>query len=287
MARRISASQFRSKLRQIEQQQRQAISRYNQQVRRVNSAIDNYNREARAHNARVRANRQRLQNELRRLAQPTNTTVRTTYRTSFQTLHRSFVRLEAAAEQPSWRVTDEVFDLAEEETANSVAALNALTQPDRGDGPDDPSLRATLITRELVDIDPDLDARWRGALFALNPQNPDAARHFCTSSREILTTVIDGAVTDEEVLTANADAEKTPDGSVSRRARIRHCLQRRGLFASELVDFVEADVDDVIALFGEFNSGTHGAAGRFTLDQLRTLKVRVEHAIGFLYRLVA
>jgi hypothetical protein len=102
-----------------------------------------------------------------------------------------------------------------------------------------------------------------------------------------LTTVIDSAVTDAEVLLANADAERTAGGSVSRRAKIKHCLTRRGAYASELADFIEADVADVFELFGEFNSGTHGAAGRFTLDQLRSLKLRVEHAIGFLCRVVA
>lgn len=280
MVRRVSTSQLRSKLRQIESRQRQA-------GRDLNSAINRYNREARAHNARVRANRQRLQTELRKLARPSSTTVRVSVRTSVRTLHRSFLRLESASEQSGWNVSDQLFDLSEAETANSFAALNALAEPLVSADSDDPWLRETAITHELSRLDRDLDARWRGALFALDPRNPDAARHFCTSSREILTRVIERAATDVEVLRANADAELTPAGSVSRRARIKHCLQRRGSYASELVDFVEADIDDVIALFGEFNSGTHGAAGLFTLDQLRTLKARVEHAISFLFRIVA
>ena len=41
----------------------------------------------------------------------------------------------------------------------------------------------------------------------------------------------------------------------------------------------------MIALFDEFNSGTHGSAGRFGLDQLRALKIRVEDAIRFVYRI--
>lgn len=280
MARRVSSSQLRSKLRQIESRQRQA-------VRDLNSAINRYNRAARAHNARVRANRQRLQMELRKLARPSPTRVRVTYRTSVGTLHRSFERLELASGQTGWTVSDELFDLSEAETANSVAALNALAEPVVDGQTDDPSLRETAITNELAGLDTDLDARWRGALFALDPKNPDAARHFCTSSREILTSVIERAATDAEVLRANPDAERTPAGSVSRRARVQHCLQRRSSYESEFLEFVETDIDDVIALFGEFNSGTHGAAGRFTLDQLRTLKARVEHAICFLFRIVA
>lgn len=280
MTRRISGSQLRSKLRQIESRQRQA-------VRDLNSAISRHNGAARAQNARVRANRQRVQTELRKLARPSSTTVRVSYRTSVLALHESFERLEWASEQPGWAVSDDLLDLTEAETANGVAALNALVESVADGRVDDPSVRETAITYELARLHPDLDARWRGALFALDPRNPDAARHFCSSSREILTSIIDGAASDTEVLSANPNAELTPDGSVSRRARIKHCLQRRNSYASELLDFVEADVDDVVSLFREFNSGTHGAAGRFTLDQLRTLKVRVEHAIGFLHRILA
>jgi len=53
------------------------------------------------------------------------------------------------------------------------------------------------------------------------------------------------------------------------------------------LDFVEADIDNVLALFGEFNSGTHGSARRFSLDQLRTLKARVEDAVLFVLRITA
>ena len=98
--------------------------------------------------------------------------------------------------------------------------------------------------------------------------------------------MIDGAVSDSEVLQANPNAPITPDGSVSRRARIEHCLRRRGSYESEMVDFVEADIDDVVALFGEFYWGMHGSAGRF-LHQLSSLKARVEQAILFLHRIVA
>ena len=60
----------------------------------------------------------------------------------------------------------------------------------------------------------------------------------------------------------------------------------RALAAPELVDFVEEDLDNVSTLFGIFNEGTHGSAGTFDLDQLTSLKVRVEGAVRFLYRLV-
>lgn len=38
--------------------------------------------------------------------------------------------------------------------------------------------------------------RWKGALFSLSPTNPDAAQHFCTSAREVLTSMLDIAAPD-------------------------------------------------------------------------------------------
>jgi hypothetical protein len=297
MPQRISMSQWNSQIRQMQQRQRQAINNYNNTVRRVvndynntvRRAVNDYNRDVRAHNSAVRANQQRLRNELARLNSRPVTHVRyVSYRASVRTLHQSFVRVETGAERQGWRASDEFLDLSERETANSVAVLNALSAPTgtKDDGDDGP-LRQTALTNELSSIDPDLDARWSGALFALSPRNPDAARHFCTSSREILTRILESSAPDAEVLAANPASDTTPDGRVTRRARITYCLRRRDNDEAELVDFVEEDLDNVITLFADFNDATHGTAGRFSIPQLGALKVRVEHAIQFLHRIVA
>lgn len=131
--RRISSSQLRSRLRQAEQKQRQAVNRYNAAVRKYNRerkrTIDQYNREVRAHNARVRSNRQKLKRELTKLQQASNKQTATryvVYRQSVTTLRRSYERIEASAAAGTWHGGSDLLDLAEGETANSVAALNAL-----------------------------------------------------------------------------------------------------------------------------------------------------------------
>ena len=294
MARRISTAQIRSRLRQVQQKQRQAVTKYNNAVRKHNQgqkrAVDNYNREVRAHNARVRSNRQRLRQELSRLSSSSSTTHRVTYRQSVTTLRTSFSHIESATQAGTWSGGEELLDLSEGEAANSVAVLNALlAEPDHGPASDDDvaRLQATSITSELLAIDPDLDARWRGALFSMNPDNPDAARHFCTSSREILDKMIVSAAPDDVVMAGRLDYERTPDGGVSRRARIRFSLEDRGTYDPDLQNFVEEDLNDIVALFREFNDGTHGSAGRFDLGQLSAIKVRVEGAIQFLHRIVS
>lgn len=292
MERRITPSQARNEFRRAQEKQRQTINKYNSDVKRVNAAnkraVDTYNRDVRAHNARVRSNRQKLRSEIAKLNARSVTTVRyVAYQTSVHTLRRSFADVEEASEQGTWTADDELFELAEGETANSLAVLNALLTDQAEEEADEAGLRQTTITAELSDIGADLNARWRGALYALSPSNPDAARHFCTSSREILTKILEMRAPDDEVKAADPNYPPTPNGGVSRRARIEFCLARSGHQDAVLADFVANDIENVITLFNEFNRGTHGGAGSFDLGQLTAIKTRVEHAIQFLHRIVS
>ena len=282
----MNMSQLRSQLRQIESKQRQAINRYNQAARNFNQAVANYNTAARTHNAKVRANQQRLARELSRLQSRPITTRYVRYSTSVQSVQTSFRRVEAAAATGTWVDQRNLLDLAESEAANSVAALNVLLDDpvDSGENDDD-RLRDTALTTELREIDPELDDRWRGALFSLSPRNPDAARHFCTSAREILTSILNGQAPDKVVKAVLPGFAPTPQGGVSRRAKIHYLLGRTGDDVDGMAEFIDADIDSVITLFDDFNHGTHGAAGRFDFGQLTIIKRRVEGAIQFLHRI--
>ena len=285
MSRRMTPAQFRGRLRQIENNINREIKKVNDHNKRV---VDNYNREVRAHNSRVRANRQRLRSELARLSARSTTTTRyVSYQTSVQTLQRSFVRIEEASERGTWTASDDLFEMAEGEAANSVAVLNTLLDAPTAAVVDEAPLRQTVITTELEDIHPDLHARWRGALFSLSATNPDAARHFCTSSREILVKILDLKAPDDAVLATKPNVQLTENGKVPRREKIYFCLARSDQQDSELVDFVDDDINNVMDLFGDFNPATHGEAGRYDLVQLGAIKTRVEGAIKFLHRIVA
>ena len=290
MARRVSRSQIQSQIRQVQTRQRQATNRYNSAIREFNRAVGDYNRKARAHNARMRANRARLQRELQRLSRTPPSTVGRyrRYHQSVTALQQSFGRLEATAEAGAWTGDDALFEMSEGEAANSVAALNALVTETPHVAPTEreiAELQATTLGDELSQIDPDLDERWRGALFALHPSNPDAGRHFCTSAREMLDTMLTQAATDSDVFAANPNAARTENGSPTRRSRVEFCLNRTASFDDSLAAFVDADIKNVMRLFEEFNRGTHGRAGRFDLVQLRAIKRRVEDAVRFVSRI--
>ncbi len=135
----------------------------------------------------------------------------------------------------------------------------------------------------LTDFSEELATRWQGATYAMNPANPDAARHFCTSVREIFTTIIEVSASDADVLAANPECKKAPNGiAPSRRSKLEFLIGQKNEGASGLADFVEANIENVIALFTVFNKATHGAAGKYTMEMLKAIRTRVRESTLFL-----
>lgn len=287
MVRKISTSQFRSKLRQAQNKQKQAIAKYNRDVKqhtqKVNRAINQYNSEVRRHNARVRANRQKITAELRRL-QSNRATIQ------YQTIQSSAISLNTQYEHLDSREDEFIniengsrfLDLSEKENANSLETSNILESEDSPADIDPSLLLKTEIGNILETMSPDLNNRWKGALFSLNPNNPDAARHFCTSAREVFVQILDINAPDDLVINLDNSCEKTEKGQPTRRAKIKYLLHKAGILSSAAVDFVDEDVKNVLSLFRVFNDGTHGSSGKFGIDKLMAIKTRVESGISYL-----
>ena len=291
MPRRLSSSQIRSKIRQAQTKQRQAIQQrtsavrtYNNKVRQYNSerrrAIDAYNREVRSYNARVRANQSRLRSAFQSLSTRTITVRYSSVYTSVAALHSAYERLDNSDADPF------LSDLAERDTANSVTVLNTLLGDDSHVQVGDGELTSTKLSESLSRYSIDMQDRWSGAIFALNPRNRDAARHFCSSAREILVDILDTEAPDAEVMSRFPGCQVTVQGTPTRRAKIHYCLDRNGLNNGALEDFIEANISDLSVLFKDLNTGAHGPAGRFSLPQLTAIKTRVEDAIDFICEIV-
>lgn len=145
----------------------------------------------------------------------------------------------------------------------------------------------TWLLEFLQKISGDVLDRWKGALYSLNPNNPDAARHFCTSAREVITQILETKAPDVDVFKALPNCDKTQRGNATRRSKIRYFLYKKGLSDDHLEEFVEQDMIAVVELFDVFNSGTHGSAGAFTHTQLVALRKRVEDGILFLSKIIS
>lgn len=294
----MTPAQFKSAMQKAQRDVQRAVDNYNREARayntRVKRAADDHNREVRNYNAKVRAHNQRVESQRRRLNQeirrlqsrPTTTTF-SVVRSSTTTFIDAYSRAEARLSGHTG-LTRRYLDMASDEAANSVYLLNAL------DGDGDPEedmtveeLAAPSLDQELGRFGADLVNRWTGALFALSPANPDAARHFCTSAREVVISILDVSAPNDAVVREVPDCEMFDRNSPTRRSKVRYLLRRKGIASDELADAVSGDVDNVLSLFRVFNEGTHGHAGRFTMTELTAIRTRVESAVSFLAELTA
>jgi hypothetical protein len=202
---------------------------------------------------------------------------------STNSLNRSYQSLEKReSEFENIPFGNQFLNLSKRENANSLAALNALESNEPGTSlANDEDIMSTTITSELCSISTDLESRWKGALFSLNPRNPEASRHFCTSAREVYIQILDHFAPDEKVLSRFPGCDKN-NSLPTRRWKIKFILLNSGISSDGAVDFVDEDINNVLQLFRVLNDGTHGSAGKFEFAQLRTIKERVESGIIYL-----
>lgn len=289
MARKVNMSQLKSQLRQLQNKQRQAINHYNQQVRQYNnavrqyinnynSAVNRYNSAVRLHNSNVVHNKQVIQREINRLRSINTTTTNHTYAYSLSNMQKSYTTVYEFYDNTDITPEQErILDLVDTEQANSLLTANMVL----GDDTPDESMEDIEIENKLGEVSPDLLNRWKGAVFSLNPNNPDAARHFCTSARELFTQFIELKASDNDVFTYNPNAARTNNGNATRKEKI-HFMMRHLAMNSSVTDFADADIDNILSLFHVLSDGTHGSAGRYDYKVLLQVKKRVEQGINFL-----
>ena len=257
MARKINLSQIKSKINQAKNKQKAAIRKFENDVNRIinkhNQGVRQYSQKVRQHNTKVRASRQKLINALntfrRRSYRPTATIQYSVdLNQSVHILNTSYERLESTITQ---RHDDYdrrlLLDLPERENTNSLMLYNSLTGNDEDDGQYEDDLGRTAIEELIYQTSPEYCSRWKGAIFALNPGNPDAARHFCTSAREICIGLLDIHAPDNEVFAFDSN-DLTEDGKPTRRSKIKYLLHRKSILDSDFESFVEQDFKNVLRL---------------------------------------
>ena len=261
----------------VNNQNRRALNSYNQEVRRVNrhnkAAVSKYNQAVRSHNARVESQRrQRI-----RVLKSSSSVSYAPVRESSINLNARYDSLPNSGDQSPY---GDLVALSEREAANSAEVAEALVSDELSE-PE--QIEDTGLIEYLAEFSEDMCDRWRGALYSLSPSNPDAARHFCTSAREIFTEILAHWAPDEEVLAADPTCELTPNKTgPSRRSKIRFFLAKKGADTPEMLGFVNQDIEDVLQLFHVFNEATHGVAGKHGFRKLQAIKKRVEGSIMFL-----
>lgn len=258
---------------QVVDDHNRAIRQYNQNAR---AAVAKYNQAVRTHNAQVERDRQQRRQQIAQL-RSTSSTQYVEVRRSTIDLSDRFDRIELEGNQSPGVAS--LLELSEREAANSAMVAQALASSE----PQAPSeAQDSGLIEYLSGFSQDLCDRWRGALYALNPVNTDAARHFCTSVREIFVEILDRWAENDDVAQDDPSCERTPNGTPSRRAKIHYMLRKKGADTPEMLGFVDKDIDDILQLFKVFNEATHGAAGKHSFAKLLNIRQRVEGGIMFL-----
>lgn len=225
MTKSFNMSQFKSKMRQLENKQRQAINNYNRAVSQYNNsvkkAISDYNTFVRNYNSAVRRNRQIINREISKLQSHSST--RTTFTVSLDAMQQYYSAVNSYYGEgvPVNQHQDRILDLIEQEQANSVITANAV---ENNEYPEE-NTDDIEIGNKLLSVSQDLSDRWTGAVFSLNPNNPDACRHFCTSARELFTDFIEIKAPDDEVFSYNPNCAKTERGNATRKEKIKYMLR--------------------------------------------------------------
>lgn len=279
VARSFNMSSIKSQMRQAQRKvERQLQTEVNKVTRELESEV---NQELRKYNSKVRHNQQIVTRELNRLSSHPN--IQTTYRISLNTMQRYYTDIRDTYQNTE--ITPEqgrILNLVEREQINGLVTANAI---DNGDFSEN-TIEDIEIGNKLQLVSEDLNNRWKGAVFALSPQNPDAARHFCTSAREIFTEFVELKAPDAKVFEFNPNCQKTDRGNATRREKIKY-MMRNVDTTEHVIDFAEADITNILELFHVLSDGTHGEAGRYEFDKLRQVKKRVEQGINFLCEISA
>ena len=136
----------------------------------------------------------------------------------------------------------------------------------------------------LERVDPQFVVIYRGAVAALDGDNPDRSRHVLTSFRELWNHLLRRLAPQEEVtewIEGNRIQGYLHDGRPTRHARIRYVL--RDLGDESLRDFVEADARAFVELYALYGR-LHGLDTGVTDEQLRVITIRTESYLSYILR---
>lgn len=269
MAKSFNMSQFRNQMNKIQREAKKAEMQFKQE-------INNYNKAVRQYNSNVRNNKNKILRELNRMK--SKYTINTNYYVTTKLVHNFYIKVSNSYD--NGLVEEDIFNAIENEDANNLELSNVVLNNDEVEN-SDVDLDESNISAKLIKISTDLNDRWKGALFSLNPNNPEAARHFCTSTREILKVLIDDRIKDKDVIDSNPQCDKTNYGSPTRKEKIKYAMNKKGISDELIIEFTDSNIENTISLINELSNGTHGHSNKYSLNQLKSFKKRFEDSINF------
>jgi hypothetical protein len=113
----------------------------------------------------------------------------------------------------------------------------------------------------------DLIQMWEGAKAALNStNNPDYARHFAASLRELITHFIQRLAPDNEIRQWTSSPEDFHNNRPTRRTRLKFIC--RSINHDNFSKFLIKDIDSTLEVMDLFQEGTHKVSNPYTPSNL-------------------
>ena len=142
----------------------------------------------------------------------------------------------------------------------------------------------SVLISLLERVDPQFVTMYRGALAALESNNPDRSRHVLTSLRELWNHLLRKLAPEEEVrewIEEHNNPDHLHNGKPTRYAKMRYALKDLG--DEPLREFVEADSRAMVKLYTLYGR-LHGLDTGVTDEQLRIITVRTESYLSYILR---
>lgn len=137
-----------------------------------------------------------------------------------------------------------------------------------------------LLPTLLADLDNKLIKLWQGAKAALSSKNPDKARHFAISLRELFSHVIHYLSPEDKIKDWNSDPNLFVNGKPTRKTRLLYIC--RHVNNGPFEKFVQKDIDALLEFLNLFQKGTHSIDEDYNEEQLSVMLMRMESALRFL-----
>ncbi|MFZ1336833.1 MAG: hypothetical protein WAR99_15500, partial [Saprospiraceae bacterium] len=121
---------------------------------------------------------------------------------------------------------------------------------------------------------------WKGAIESITSNNPDRVRQSTSSLRELFTHLMKALAPDKEIRIWTQDAGYYHNNNPTRRARLHFIFKNINL--APLNDFVEKEVEAMLAFIDVFQKTVHSLESKINETQLLSLKSKAESTIKYL-----
>jgi hypothetical protein len=211
----------------------------------------------------------------------------------FARFTESYARLYKGLLEPPAAITalpSVVWDTPPDELFRGVELLRAVTLPPARRKTSPPAIEGVakqtaqgedaLLVVLLSERDPDLLIPLAGARGALRSTNPDRARYFSSSLRELFMQVLHRLAPDQAVQRWTSNPDHYDKGKPTRRARLLYICRR--INSGDFSAVVEADVSATLKFLGLFQGVTHQVRSDLSEDQLHAMFARMIGLLQFL-----